>query len=87
MNPEDLIGDLMHFPFARSRVLVRALEPKKPAHERPHEIEIPILIHVVQDTVYASALQFRIFGTGVGKDLLLFIIGTEVKEDLAVRGK
>ena len=45
------------------------------------------MIHVVQDAVYASALQFRIFGTGVGKDLFLFIIGPEVKEDLAIRGE
>ena len=41
----------------------------------------------MQDTVYATALQFRISGTGVGKELFLFIIGPEVKEDLAVRGK
>ena len=87
VNPKDLIGNLMHLPLARGGVLVRALEPKKPAYERTHEVEIPILIHVVQDAVDASALQFRIFGTGVGKELFLFIIGPEVKEDLAVRGK
>tara|TARA_Y100000589_G_scaffold47759_1_gene39963 strand:- start:359 stop:727 length:369 start_codon:yes stop_codon:yes gene_type:complete len=77
----------MHLPFARGGVLVRALEPEESAYERTHEVQVPVRIDVVEDTVYASAFKFRIFGTGVGKDLPLFIIGPEVKEDLAIRGK
>jgi hypothetical protein len=87
VNTEDLIGDLMHLPFARGRVLLRALQPKEPANERTDEIEISVRIKVMQDAVDASSFHFCIFGAGLRYDLLLFVTRPEGKEDLAIRGK
>ena len=47
MNPEYLVGNLVHFPLGGGRILVRTFEPKESSYIGTDKVEIPIPIDIM----------------------------------------
>jgi hypothetical protein len=84
MNPKDLISNQMHFPSSSGRILVRTFEPEDFPNIRTNKIEIPISVHIMEDTMDTTGFHLGISRLGTGKHKRFVILRAKIHEKLSL---